>query len=172
MINWLLVLISYLLGSIPTAYIISGGLVIKKGDKNVGTLNTLSVTRSKTKAIIVLIVDVLKGYISASLTSDPITRLLAITAVIIGHNYSIWIRFKGGIGLATMIGVMMKLNPLIGLIISLIIIQHLTSKTSKQRLLITTTLILLVSFEGGVIKPVIMMGSVVMSKVLMYKEGE
>ncbi len=172
MVEWLLVLISYLLGSIPTAYIVSKGLVVKKGDKNVGTLNTLGVTNSKTKAIIVLVIDMLKGYISASLTSDPVTQLLVVTAVVLGHNYSVWIKFKGGMGLATMIGVIMKLNPIIGVIISLIIIKHLKSRISKKQLLITTTLILIVSLIGGVLGQLFMMGLVVMSKVLVYKGGK
>lgn len=114
----LILLFGYLIGSFPTAF-----LLVKKtakydirsaGSGNVGAMNTYDVTRSKFLGIAVMAIDVAKG-ISAVLFSSLLfsndfwmTGISGIGAVL-GHNYSPWIRFKGGRGLATGAGVMFAL---------------------------------------------------------------
>ncbi len=114
----------YLIGSIPTAY-----LAVKcfdrrdircEGSGNIGALNTYEVTGKKWLGIIVGVVDFLKG-ILAVLIMMLIGQGYAVSAVagvgaITGHNKNIWIRFRGGRGLATALGVMIFLGWIFPLI--------------------------------------------------------
>lgn len=114
------IIFSYLIGSFPTAFIL-GRLFFKKdvrkqGSSNVGTLNFLRVTQSKILAIIVLILDVFKGYAALWIThyfSGPEYLLISSIAVILGHIFPIWLHWKGGRGLATLAGVFIFLKPVL-----------------------------------------------------------
>jgi len=106
-------IIGYLLGSIPTAYLLlqkSQDIdITKAGSKNVGALNSYEVSGSKLIGLIVLIIDFLKGFISVFLVqhffgNEFLYSAFAIGAAILAHCYSPWIRFKGGRGLATLLG--------------------------------------------------------------------
>jgi glycerol-3-phosphate acyltransferase PlsY len=112
-------LLGYLLGSFPTAYI----LVTQKdqidirqaGSGNIGARNAMEVSGSKLVGLIVLIVDVIKGSGAVILSSQLLDYNFWMMAsggigAVIGHNYSIWMRFKGGRGLATTAGVMILLG--------------------------------------------------------------
>jgi len=103
----------YLIGSIPTAYIIVR-LFTKQdirlsGSGSVGAANTLKVTKSKFLGTIVAVFDILKGVIAFYVGlyvsgNDFLAASVAGVAAIAGHNFSIWLRFKGGRGLATAAG--------------------------------------------------------------------
>lgn len=106
-------LIGYVLGSIPTAYLVvrwKSRLDIRTaGSGNVGTYNAFDVTKSKTVAGLVLLVDFAKGLAAVLLTrrlfgGDPDPGWLAALAAIAGHNYPVWLHGKGGRGLATAAG--------------------------------------------------------------------
>ena len=115
--------ISYLLGSIPIAYIlgrITKGIDIRKlGSGNVGATNAFRIL-GPTSGIIVLILDILKGIISVTLVagyflsywnaSEIILRILFGLVCICGHNWTLFLRFKGGKGVATTIGVLAGLG--------------------------------------------------------------
>jgi glycerol-3-phosphate acyltransferase PlsY len=113
----ILVLFSYLLGSVPFAYIagrILKGIDIRKvGDGNVGAANAYREIGPKA-GVAVLIADVCKGAIAISVAStfasQPVV-LLAGLGVLAGHNWPIYIRFKGGRGESTAIGVLFVLLP-------------------------------------------------------------
>ena len=106
--------ISYLIGSIPTAY-----LVVKKtsnmdirtvGSGNVGGRNALEVTGKKSIGIIVVAIDVLKGIFAVILATilfseNVLTVGAAMLGSVTGHCYPAWLKFKGGRGLATAAGV-------------------------------------------------------------------
>lgn len=106
--------ISYLIGSIPTAY-----LVVKKtsnmdirtvGSGNVGGRNALEVTGKKTVGVIVVAIDVLKGILAVILATvlfpeNVLTVGAAMVGSVTGHCYPVWLKFKGGRGLATAAGV-------------------------------------------------------------------
>ena len=125
MLNILLgVTASYLIGSIPTSFLIAktrGVDVRKEGSGNVGATNVLRAV-GKLPAAIALIIDVAKGVIAVTLLvsfffvpEGPISfnafrALLGLSAVI-GHNWSIFLKFKGGKGVATTCGVLMILLP-------------------------------------------------------------
>jgi len=114
------IVISYLIGSIPTAYILGRllkGIDIRNfGSRNVGATNALRVL-GKGPGIAVLVLDMLKGFISvvflgniiaAKITFIAQDTLLVILGIscICGHNWTIFLRFKGGKGIATTFGVL------------------------------------------------------------------
>ena len=110
-----LVILAYLLGSIPSAVWIGKkyyGIDIREhGSKNAGTTNMLRVL-GKRAALPVFIIDYLKGYIAVLLMSlapvneawDINLRLIGTVAVVLGHIFPIFAGFKGGKGVATILG--------------------------------------------------------------------
>ncbi len=115
----LALLFGYLIGSIPTAYIIvkwiSNTDIRKMGSGNVGALNSFEVTNSKMVGAAVLIIDLVKGVfatIGAGLLfgSGFIAEASGGVGAVLGHTYPAWLFFKGGRGLATAAGVMFVLS--------------------------------------------------------------
>ena len=110
--------ISYLIGSFPTAYIagkIKGIDISKKGIKNIGGMNTFTGV-GKLAGVLVIITDIGKGALVAYLAdkfSDHIfVPMLAVIFAVIGHNWMIYIGFKGGKGVSTYLGGLFYLSPL------------------------------------------------------------
>ncbi len=107
-------LLGYLIGSIPTAYLLVRGArrmdIRGAGSGNVGALNSYEVTGSPLIGALVLLVDAAKG-VAAVLAArwlgsgDFAAAALAGVAAVFGHNYSVWVGLKGGRGLATAAGV-------------------------------------------------------------------
>lgn len=118
--NYILLCIAfYLIGSIPTAYILVKlkykKNILNEGTGNIGARNTFDVTNSKLDGVTVLIVDFLKGLLPVlSLINNTKEGLeffiFPVLCLLIGHNYSIWLKFKGGRGLATGAGIMAAIN--------------------------------------------------------------
>jgi glycerol-3-phosphate acyltransferase PlsY len=124
----LLLLASYLLGSIPTGLLIGkkmGVDVRTQGSGNIGATNVAR-TIGKKVGVLVLLLDALKGATPVALfaaldldgrihLADPVDRFL-LTAVglapIVGHCFSVWLRFRGGKGVATALGVFLVVDPL------------------------------------------------------------
>jgi len=120
------IIISYLLGSISFSYFIAKiwmGIDIRNyGSGNAGATNVLRVLGTK-PAIIALLGDALKGIIAVylgKLTGDESIMLLCGLAVVIGHNWPIFLKFKGGKGIATSLGVILTISPLSSLILIII----------------------------------------------------
>lgn len=120
------IIISYLLGSISFSYFIAKiwmGIDIRNyGSGNAGATNVLRVLGTK-PAIIALLGDALKGIIAVylgKLTGDELIMLLCGLAVVIGHNWPIFLKFKGGKGIATSLGVILTISPLSSLILIII----------------------------------------------------
>ena len=114
--------LGYLLGSIPFGLILARlggkGDIRKIGSGNIGATNVLR-TGSKPLAAATLVLDCLKGtaavLIARQLFGDPFNDLAARYAAagaIIGHLYPVWLRFKGGKGVATLLGVLIALLPI------------------------------------------------------------
>jgi glycerol-3-phosphate acyltransferase PlsY len=121
-------LAAYLLGSIPAGYLAgrARGIDIRKvGSGNIGATNAFRIL-GKTAGTLVLVADGLKGWMAVSLLpgiaaefcgvnlgAEPpeYLKIVAGLAVILGHNYTCWLRFKGGKGVATSAGVLAALVP-------------------------------------------------------------
>lgn len=127
---WIIIgiIASYLIGSIPTAYIfgrlIKGIDIRKHGSGNVGATNALRVL-GKGAGITVLILDILKGFVTViflgnfisgniAFISEEEVRLILGISCICGHNWSIFLNFQGGKGIATTLGVLLGLAFKIG----------------------------------------------------------
>jgi len=116
-VSVVLVLLSYLLGSIPSAYIAgraSKGIDIRNfGDGNVGAANAYREIGPAT-GVAVLIADASKGAVAvmvAQAFASQLVVLLAGFAVVAGHNWPVYIGFRGGRGQAATIGVLCVLLP-------------------------------------------------------------
>ena len=124
-INLIIVAVySYLLGSIPFGLLLTK-IFLKKdirkvGSGNIGTTNVLR-TGNKFLAIATLVFDLFKGYISVYITMIYFESLTSLSALIcfIGHVFPIWLKFKGGKGVATYLGVILALSYKFFLIFSL-----------------------------------------------------
>jgi len=119
-------IISYLLGSISFAYIISkrfyGIDITKYGSGNLGATNVLRVLGGKAAAV-VYAADFLKGFIAVFLArhiGGENTALICALIVIMGHNWSVFLNFRGGKGIATSMGVGFALAPTIALLCAFI----------------------------------------------------
>jgi glycerol-3-phosphate acyltransferase PlsY len=114
----LAVTIAYLVGSIPFAYLLSRrrGVDLRLvGSGNVGASNVLR-TSGVRAAVLAMILDGVKGALAVllaqRLTAGPAVPVLAGLASVIGHIYPVWLRFRGGKGVATAAGVFAVLTPL------------------------------------------------------------
>ncbi|MFN3995138.1 MAG: glycerol-3-phosphate acyltransferase [bacterium] len=113
----LLIILAYLIGSIPTGYII-GKLkrvdITKTGSGNIGMANVFRTLGFK-YAIIVLIIDTIKGFIPTFLAIKLNLNVLAVLvtglSAILGHIFTIFLKFKGGKGVATSLGVILAISP-------------------------------------------------------------
>jgi glycerol-3-phosphate acyltransferase PlsY len=113
----LMVLFAYLLGSIPTGYLLgcfSGVDIREAGSRNVGATNVARVVGKK-QGLVTLVVDVAKGFLpvflSLQLGFDLITIAAAALAAVVGHLYPIFLRFRGGKGVATGLGIYLAIAP-------------------------------------------------------------
>jgi acyl phosphate:glycerol-3-phosphate acyltransferase len=106
-------IIGYLIGSIPAAYLLTkktkGLDITNEGSGNVGAMNTYEVTNSRTLGITVLVIDALKGLLSVLIPLWIFPAEFSIAAIglmgaVFSHCYNPWIDFKGGRGLATSAG--------------------------------------------------------------------
>ncbi len=141
--------LSYLLGSIPTAYIfgklLKGIDIREHGSKNVGATNAFRVL-GKGPGAAVLILDIIKGIVAvvfvAGLLDASVTGcIIAAVAAVCGHNWTCFLNFKGGKGIATTLGVLIGLTVVIpqarmavllclGLWIAIFLISRIVSLSS------------------------------------------
>jgi glycerol-3-phosphate acyltransferase PlsY len=132
MVTVLVVVAAYLIGSIPSGYLIvsatKGKDVRETGSGGTGATN---VTRSAGKAagVATLVLDALKGLVAVEIartvaSSDGAVNwavALASVAVVVGHCFPVWLKFRGGKGVATAAGVFLALFPL-GVLCALLVL--------------------------------------------------
>jgi acyl phosphate:glycerol-3-phosphate acyltransferase len=129
----LVVLGSYLIGSIPSGYLAgcAKGVDLRKtGSGNIGATNALRVLGKKW-GYLVFAADTFKGWFSVTLayalagrhSPDHVTvvGILAAIFALVGHNFPIWLGFRGGKGIATSAGVMIALFPIWTFLVALVI---------------------------------------------------
>lgn len=146
-------LLAYLLGSVPTGFLVAQakGVDIRAvGSGNIGATNVLR-TLGKPAGIFVLLVDALKGWVAVVLMTRlvllafglgvdaarmEVCQIIAALGAILGHNYTCWLQFKGGKGIATSAGVLLALVPwaLITIFIIWIVVFALTRYVSLASL--------------------------------------
>jgi len=138
MTNFILIaLASYLIGSFPTAYLLvkylAGKDIRKIGSGNIGAMNTVRALKERSGKLAVvgffavLIIDMAKGALAVFLaqrliensqqmilSASPyhLSLILAGFFVVLGHNYSVFLKFAGGRGAASLIGILVYFNPL------------------------------------------------------------
>lgn len=127
----LIALGAFLLGSIPTGYLAARakGIDIREhGSGNIGATNVFR-TLGKPLGVLVFFLDALKGFAAVAIASTmaPATGdsgawpgIVAAVAVIAGHNYTPWLGFRGGKGIATSAGALLSLMPLAVLAIAIV----------------------------------------------------
>ncbi|MCD6551722.1 glycerol-3-phosphate 1-O-acyltransferase PlsY [Thermotoga sp.] len=124
---WVFPLTGYLIGSIPFSYLVPKWLkgvdVRKAGSGNVGATNAIRTTGHVVGGICLLL-DALKGFfpvlLAGSISEDP--KLVSLTAIltVLGHDFSVFMKFKGGKGVASTLGIIFYLSWPIGIVFSLV----------------------------------------------------
>jgi len=122
--NIILIVIFYLIGSLPFAFILtklSGlGDIRNIGSGNVGATNVLR-TGNKFIAFLVLCLDIFKGFVPFLILKfyfndiSLLNKIIICHFAVIGHIFPIWLKFKGGKGVATYIGFLLGINPYISI---------------------------------------------------------
>jgi glycerol-3-phosphate acyltransferase PlsY len=113
----LIPVIGYLLGSIPFGFVIvrltAGSDIRKQGSGNIGATNVFR--RSRWAGLATLLLDGGKGYLAVLVArwmgGDPAWQAIAALAAILGHVFTVWLRFKGGKGVATGCGAYLAICP-------------------------------------------------------------
>ena len=163
---FLLIIISYLFGSIPFAYILTSifgyGDIRKIGSGNVGATNVLR-TGKKGLAIAVLTLDILKGFLPitiflhySELYSNSSYLFFIGSISIIGHIFPVWLRFNGGKGVATYIGFVFGIDYLLGIIFVLSwltvgLIKKYSSLASISSLIMLPLFAIVFSYDKNII---------------------
>lgn len=127
MIPAVAIAIGYLLGSLPTGLVVvralTGTDIRNAGSGNIGTVNVYRVTGLGASAL-VLAVDMLKGAGAVVLARawglPAAVQVAAGLAAIAGHNWSPFLRFRGGKGIATSFGVLLAMSPIVGLVAAVV----------------------------------------------------
>jgi glycerol-3-phosphate acyltransferase PlsY len=160
-------IVAYLLGSIPTGFLVgkARGIDIRKtGSGNIGATNAFRIL-GKPAGTMVLLTDAVKGWAAVVLAAGWISAwfapgasgqqrewfaIVAGVGAVLGHNYTCWLRFKGGKGIATSAGVLTALVPYSLLIILAVwvIVFALTRYVSLASILASATLPFAAFFTG------------------------
>jgi glycerol-3-phosphate acyltransferase PlsY len=147
----LLIVIAYMIGSIPTAVLVSKyffGIDIRDfGSGNSGATNTFRVLGTKWGAF-VMTFDVLKGVLASFLYLllpyyltnewDRTNFMIGLgLAAVVGHIFPIWAKFKGGKGVATLLGMVLAIQPLVALCVLgvFLLVLYLTRFVSLSSIL-------------------------------------
>jgi glycerol-3-phosphate acyltransferase PlsY len=140
----LISIISYLLGSIPFSYLVArayGKNLYQIGSGNIGTANVWRATGKIEAMILALVGDLGKGILSVFLAQrffpgQILPQTLAAFFAVLGHNWPIFLKFKGGRGLATSAGILLYLNwkALLLIVLTIGFFIFLTDLLMKKRL--------------------------------------
>lgn len=180
------VLLAYIIGSFPTSYVMArifkGIDIMQVGSKNAGATNVLR-SVGKVPALITLVIDILKGVVAVTLVAhyfyrfdidlqyDAYRGIMAV-AVVCGHIWSIFLKFKGGKGVATTLGVAIALTPfaLIPAAIIWFLVFYVTSFVSLASIM---ALLLFPAIACILKYPLyIILSSVVICSISIYKHRE
>lgn len=125
MISYFIIFLAYMLGSIPFGLLITQiagkGDIREIGSGNIGATNVLR-TGDKRLAALTLLLDMLKGTLAVllALIYAPEVASFAAIAALFGHLYPVWLKFKGGKGVATALGILIGLAPSVAIMAMLV----------------------------------------------------
>jgi glycerol-3-phosphate acyltransferase PlsY len=183
-INILILLLAYLLGSIPTSVWIGRQFfnidIREHGSKNAGSTNAIRILGWKA-GLIVLLFDIFKGWLAVNLirltdyyipeTGDYINfQLLLGIAAIIGHIFPVYVGFKGGKGVATLLGFVLAIDPATTLIcIGVFVVALLITKyVSLSSMIAGFSFPVLVIFVFKTTTPSLIIFSLIVSVLLLF----
>jgi acyl phosphate:glycerol-3-phosphate acyltransferase len=145
--------IAYLLGSFPTAYLagkLKGKNIFTTGSGNMGAMNTAR-NVGYALGVLVLLIDLGKGALATVLGLQIASFTGALAAgigVILGHAYSVFVKLRGGKGLATALGVSLPLYPISGLaaLVSLLLLIALLKNSNRASIVLAVLYPFLVTY--------------------------
>jgi acyl phosphate:glycerol-3-phosphate acyltransferase len=133
-------LLSYLIGTIPTAYLavrwLRGQDIRQVGDGNAGAANVARLIGARV-GMAVGVVDIAKGLVAVLLTrwlvDSTVAEMIAGVAVIAGHNWPVYLQGRGGRGAATAVGVLLAMLPILAvpLVVPALTVLYFTKSTAK-----------------------------------------
>ena len=148
---FLVFIFSYISGSIPFGLIVTKLFLNKDirkiGSKNIGATNVLR-TGNKLIAVLTLLLDIFKGVVPIIITSYYFQNLIYLSGLMafLGHIFPVWLKFKGGKGIATYLGILFVMSFKLGLIFCLTwIIVVLITKYSSLSSIVSALVIFLIS---------------------------
>ncbi|NLZ11811.1 MAG: glycerol-3-phosphate 1-O-acyltransferase PlsY [Alcaligenaceae bacterium] len=183
----LIIATAYLLGSIPFAVVVSRSMGLQDprtfGSKNPGATNVLR-SGNKTAALLTLVGDALKGLVAVWLAQWLATLLglgiwvvaAAAVAVFLGHVYPVFLGFKGGKGVATALGVLLALQPLLALatVATWLIVAYASKYSSLAAIMAAVFAPLYYLFGGNIgwrLEPVVAFAIILISVMLCFRHG-
>ena len=148
---FLVFIFSYISGSIPFGLILTKLFlnkdIRKVGSKNIGATNVFR-TGNKLIAVLTLLLDIFKGVVPIIITSYYFQNLIYLSGLMafLGHIFPVWLKFKGGKGIATYLGILFVMSFKLGLIFCLTwIIVVLITKYSSLSSIVSALVIFLIS---------------------------
>ena len=173
---FLIAIISYFLGSIPFGFLLTK-IFLKKdirdiGSGNIGATNALR-TGSKLIGFTTLILDILKAIIPVIIVKIYYIEYLYIASlsVFLGHVFPIWLKFKGGKGVATYVGILCCINIYLGLVFGIVwLITFLISKYSSLSSLVGAISIPIINFF--ILKEEVIFFFIIMFVLIFYTHRE
>ena len=154
-------IISYLMGSIPFGLILTR-IFLKKdireiGSGNIGATNVLR-TGNKYLATATLILDILKGYAPVMFTQQFFPEYLQLSALMafLGHVFSIWLKFKGGKGVATYLGILFALSYGLSVlfIFTWVVVSLIFKYSSLSSIFSSLTVLVITLFRENAVKAI------------------
>lgn len=153
--EYLFLSIAYLLGSIPFGAVlvkmIGLGDIRSQGSGNIGATNVVRVAGKKIGAVVFLL-DLIKGFLPAYMYincfgGDDMNKYCIAATAVLGHIFPVWLKFKGGKGVATGFGAILSVNPVLFLVaVGLWLIAYFTTKISSVSALVSYGLLPFVAF--------------------------
>ncbi len=174
-----ILLFAYLLGSLPTGFVLgslSGVDIRQGGSGNIGASNVVRLLGWKS-GLLTLFIDVAKGLIpvlmSVQLNFDPVVQALTALVVFLGHLYPVFLKFRGGKGVATALGIFIALSPWVALaLISAFCLVALVTRwisfASLTAAVLAPILLWVLSYETHVLVVSILMAALI---ILRHREN-
>ncbi len=157
----IVILFSYLSGSIPFGLILTkflGGQDVRKiGSGNIGATNVLR-TGNKYLAATTLILDILKGYAPVAVTQNYFPEYIQLSALLafLGHIFPLWLKFKGGKGVATYLGILLALSYSLGFLFMFtwVVVSLIFRYSSLSSMFSSLTVLVITFFRENAVKAI------------------